>query len=165
MEAAWALTLSSGRGRSSQTGLAIHEALHILAANEGDMVAEALLEELDQPAAMAGFLLPHAFEDFGGGGIVFTKAVGEIAIDALVLFFERDGEGENLTFGEAFEATHICNFDAKVRARAMRKAWPLSVLGSQQMALVDLTKQLAKEALLSATQDPQPRGARGTGPG
>src|SRR5260370_36819964 len=38
----------------------------------------------------------------------------------------------------------------------MRKAGLPSVLASHQMALVDLTKQLAKEALLSATQDPKP---------
>ena len=38
----------------------------------------------------------------------------------------------------------------------MRKALLVSVLASHQMALVDLTKQLAKEALLSATQDPKP---------
>jgi hypothetical protein len=39
---------------------------------------------------------------------------------------------------------------------AMRKAMRRSVVASQQMALVDLTKQLAKEAFLSATQDPSP---------
>ena len=31
---------------------------------------------------------------------------------------------------------------------------PPAVLASQQMAFVDLTKQLAKEAFLSATKDP-----------
>ena len=39
-------------------------------------------------------------------GIVFAKAVGEIAVDALVFFFEGNGKGENLPFGEAFETTH-----------------------------------------------------------
>ena len=34
----------------------------------------------------------------------------------------------------------------------IHKGW--AVLASQQMAIVDLTKQLAKEAFLSATQDP-----------
>jgi hypothetical protein len=44
---------------------------------------------------------------------------------------------------------------AMMRKAASRRA-ALFVLASQQMALVDLTKQLAKEAFLSATQDPPP---------
>jgi hypothetical protein len=93
---------------------------------------------------VAGLLFPHAFEHLGGGGIVFAKSIGVIAVDPLVFFFEGDGEGENLTFGEAIEAAH---------SYIVIQEAP-TVLASQQMAFVDLTKQLAKEAFLSATKDP-----------
>ena len=55
---------------------------------------------------MARLLLPHAFEQVGGSGIVFAKSVGEIAVDAFVFFFQGDGESENLAFGEAVETAH-----------------------------------------------------------
>ena len=42
MVAAWPRTMSSGSGRSSQTGLRFDEAFHILAADERDVLAEAL---------------------------------------------------------------------------------------------------------------------------
>ena len=72
----------------------------------GKVVAEAGLIQFDEAAAMTGLLLPHTFEHLGGGRIVFAKAVGEIAIDAFVFFFEGDREGEDLAFGEAIETAH-----------------------------------------------------------
>ena len=39
-------------------------------------------------------------------GKVLSKTFGEVGVDALVFLFERDGEGENFTFGEAFKAAH-----------------------------------------------------------
>ncbi len=100
---------------------------------------------------MTGLLLPHAFEHLGSGRIVFAKAVGEIAIDAFVFFFEGDREGENLAFGEAIETAHSPIVIQECGECDSRSG---VVLGSQQMAFVDLTKQLAKEAFLSATADP-----------
>ena len=82
------------------------ETLHVLAADEREVIAEAGLVQFDEAAAVAGLLLPHAFEHLGGGRIIFAKAVGEIAVDALVFFFQGNGKGENLAFGEAFETTH-----------------------------------------------------------
>ena len=70
------------------------------------MVAEAGLVQLDEASAVARLLLPHFFEHVGGGGIVFAKSVGEIAVDAFVFFFQGDGERENLAFGEAVETAH-----------------------------------------------------------
>jgi hypothetical protein len=52
-------------------------------------------------------LLPHSFEHLGGSGIVFTKSIRVVTVYALVFFFEGDGEGENLTFGEAIESAHL----------------------------------------------------------
>jgi hypothetical protein len=52
-------------------------------------------------------LLPHSFEHLGRSGIVFTKSIRVVTVYALVFFFEGDGEGENLTFGEAIESAHL----------------------------------------------------------
>src|ERR1035437_7262085 len=62
--------------------------------------------QTNHEAAVARLLLPHAFEQVGGSGIVFAKSVGEIAVDAFVFFFEGDGERENRAFGEAIETAH-----------------------------------------------------------
>ena len=102
---------------------------------------------------MARLLLPHAFEQVGGSGIVFAKSVGEIAVDAFVFFFEGDGERENRAFGEAIETAHTSIVIREARD-GLGESGARAVLASQQMAFVDLTKQLAKEAFLSATKDP-----------
>ena len=102
---------------------------------------------------MARLLLPHAFEQVGGSGIVFAKSVGEIAVDAFVFFFEGDGERENRAFGETIETAHTSIVMREARD-GLGESGARAVLASQQMAFVDLTKQLAKEAFLSATKDP-----------
>ena len=86
--------------------LAIDEALHVLAADEGEVIAEAGLVQFDEAAAVARLLLPHAFEHIGSGGIVLAKSVGEIAINAFVFFFEGNSESENFAFGETVETAH-----------------------------------------------------------
>jgi hypothetical protein len=47
----------------------LHEAAHVLAADERDVLAEALPIELDQPAAMLVLLLRQLGEDLGGGRV------------------------------------------------------------------------------------------------
>jgi hypothetical protein len=49
--------------------LVLHEAAHVLAADERDVLAEALPIELDQPAAMLVLLLRQLGEDLGGGRV------------------------------------------------------------------------------------------------
>jgi hypothetical protein len=45
--------------------------------------------------------------EFGGlFGIILMQAVGEILVDARILLFEGDGEGEDFLFGEAVEGFH-----------------------------------------------------------
>ena len=70
------------------------------------MIAKARPVQFNQPAPVTRLLLAHSFEHLGGSGVVFTKSIGVVTVYALVLFFEGDGEGENLTFGEAIESAH-----------------------------------------------------------
>ena len=74
-----------------------------MAANERDVLAEALPVQLDQAGAMAGLLHDHLLEKFRGGGILSAQPLGEIAINAGVLFFERNCQRQNLAPREIFE--------------------------------------------------------------
>ena len=55
---------------------------------------------------MAGFLGAHAIEDGRRGGEGLPQAFGVVGVDALILFFEGDGQSENLAFGEAVKVFH-----------------------------------------------------------
>jgi len=56
---------------------------------------------------MSGLFLTHALEHLGGCGIIFAQAIGEIAVNAFVFFFQSDGEGQDFTFGQAVEIAHV----------------------------------------------------------
>ena len=58
---------------------------------------------LDQAGAMPGLFLDHVLEEFGGGGVLAAQPVGEVAVDASVLLFERDGQREDLSLRQIFE--------------------------------------------------------------
>ena len=66
MEAAWRRTDFERQRAQQPNRLAVHKTLHVLAADEREVVAEARPVQFDQPAAVAGLLLPHAFEHLGG---------------------------------------------------------------------------------------------------
>ena len=63
-------------------------------------------KQLDQAAAVPGFLLLHAFEDGGGRGELFPQTVGEVGVDALVFLFQRYRQRQDFAFGEAVEIAH-----------------------------------------------------------
>ena len=64
------------------------------------------VKQLDQAAPVAGFLLAHAVEHGGRTGKIVAQALGEIGVDALVFFFQRDGQGEHFPLGQAFKTAH-----------------------------------------------------------
>ncbi len=83
---------------------AFDESLYVLAANQRNVIAEALLVEVDQALAMPGLFGLHVLEHFRGGGVGVAQTVGEVAVHAGVLFFELDREREDLLLAEIFEA-------------------------------------------------------------
>ena len=83
-----------------------HEALHVLAAHERQIIAELLAVEVEQHAAVANFLLGHLLEHLGGGGILLAQAVGEAAIDAAVFFLVGNCKREDLLLGQVGETFH-----------------------------------------------------------
>ncbi len=84
-------------------GTAPHEALHVVSANQRNVVAEPVPVDVQEAGAMAGFLALHLVEHRRRRRIRITKAVGEIAIDAAVLFLEGNRERENLRLRQVAE--------------------------------------------------------------
>ena len=99
-------TVSRPSGRTSQTGLRWTKPLTSWRRISGMWSPKRCVKQLHEPAPVAGLLVAHAFEDGGGGGVVFAQAVDEIGVDALVFLFQGDGQGEDFALGEAVECAH-----------------------------------------------------------
>ena len=83
--------------------LADDVALDVLAADERNVVAELGDEQVDQAAAVHVLLGRHFGEHLGGRGIVLAQALGEVAVDAPVLFLVGDRQREHLALGKIVE--------------------------------------------------------------
>src|SRR5277367_2156643 len=55
---------------------------------------------------MSGFLFAHSVKDFRGGCEILPQTFGVLGVNALVFLFERNSQGQNLTFGKAVEIAH-----------------------------------------------------------
>ena len=93
-------------GWISQTGLALDEAFDVLAADQRNVLSKFLPEEFDEAAAMVRLFLAHAVEHLRRAGEILPQSFGEISIDALILFFQKNSQGQNLPLGKAFEVSH-----------------------------------------------------------
>ena len=82
---------------------AMDETLDVLAADKRDVLAEALAVQVDEAAAVLGFVLLHLREHGSRGGIRFAQTFDEISVNPAILFFERDCQGEDLTLGQVLE--------------------------------------------------------------
>src|SRR5262249_4150771 len=87
-------------------GFATDEALDILTADQRNVLAEAFAIQVQQAMAMAVFLSAHLAKFLRLGWITRLQPLGEIVVDAGVLLFERDGQGQNLLLTEALESAH-----------------------------------------------------------
>ena len=100
MSSARSRTLSRLNGSIVPDRWMLDEAAHVVAADQWDVLAELLLIELDQAAAVIAFLAGHLGEDIGRGRVVLTQAFGDVLIDAAVLFLVGDGQSEDFAFGQ-----------------------------------------------------------------
>ncbi|SRR5579885_1388182 len=87
-------------------GAVTDESAYVLAADEGQGLAEFLAVQIEQLAAVGGFLRRHLFENLGRGRVLLAQAVRKGQIDASVFFFVADGEGENFLFGKIGKSFH-----------------------------------------------------------
>ena len=93
-------------------GFAINKTAHVLPPDERHVIAEAAFVKFQQPMTMPILFAAHDAEFFGLFGIIRLQAVGEIAVDSRVLFFQGNGQGEDFLFRQAVEGFH--NFMASV---------------------------------------------------
>ena len=87
----------------SQSGRRDEKALHVLPADERDMLAEFLLIKLDQPVAMAVLFVVHGHERLGRFGIIAADALGKVGVNAAVLLLVLDREREHFPRGKFFQ--------------------------------------------------------------
>ena len=99
--------------------LVLDEAANVLATDQRDVFAELLLVQLDQAAAVLALLRAHLAEHIGGGGIVVAQALGDVGVDAAVLFLVGDRQGEDFAFGQLGEVSHGGNL-AGARERSSK---------------------------------------------
>ena len=84
----------------------MHKTPHILPTDVGHVIAKTLFVKFEQTMAVAVFLAAEFFEFFRLLRVFLFQPVGEIVVNAGVFFFERDGQRENLLFGERFKGSH-----------------------------------------------------------
>src|SRR5208337_5018670 len=101
-----AADLLQAKRRVQPDRLALYKSAHVLAADEWDVLAELLLVQLDQPAAMPDLLLAHFFKHLSCAGKVFPHALAKVGINAFILFLQRNRQGKNFLLGQAIEVFH-----------------------------------------------------------
>ena len=70
------------------------------------MIAKSLFVKFEQTMAVVIFLAAEFFELFRLLRVFLFQPVREIVVNAGVFFFQRDGQRENLLFGERFKGSH-----------------------------------------------------------
>ena len=89
----------------------MHETLHVLSPDQWDVFAELLAVQLDQPAAVAGFLLAHPLEHRGRGREVLAQPVRVVGVDALVFLLQGDGQRQHFALGKIVKVPHVLIVD------------------------------------------------------
>src|SRR5262249_49268022 len=82
------------------------ETLHVLAADQRQVLAEFLPVEVVQHAAVLDLLLSHLVEHLRRARILRAQPVGESLIDAGILLLVGDREGEDFLFAQVGKALH-----------------------------------------------------------
>ena len=83
--------------------LALVIAAHMLAADQRDVFAEALLVQRDQRGAVAVLLVGHFLEHPGRGRVFVAQPVGIGAVDAAVILFGGYGKSQDFLLGQRIE--------------------------------------------------------------
>ena len=79
----------------------------MFAADQGDHLAKAGAVQVDQALAVTVLFHRHAVEHLGRGRKVRAQALGKAAVDAGVILFRRDRQGQNLLFGQIGKAATV----------------------------------------------------------
>ena len=84
----------------------LDEAFDVLAADEGNMLAELVPVEVDQHPPVSALFLRHLVEHLGGSRILVPQPMGVIQKYPRMLLLQRDRQGHNLLFFKVGELFH-----------------------------------------------------------
>ena len=70
------------------------------------MLAELDPVDVQQPPAMLAFLGRHLAKDVGAAHVVAAQALGDVQVDAAVLFLAGDRQGKDFAFSQIGEISH-----------------------------------------------------------
>jgi|GEM_PF-5508264 len=76
---------------------------HVFPPDQRDGRAEARLVQVDQPTAMLVLFLGHPIENSGRSGKFLSQHLGIAAVDAGIILFRGNREGEDLLLAEILE--------------------------------------------------------------
>ena len=82
---------------------ALGKSLHVLRADQRNVLAESLAVHLKQTLPVPRFLDGHLIEYFRSGGIRHAQAFGEISVDAAVLLLHLNRQRQNFLVGKVLE--------------------------------------------------------------
>src|SRR5580700_119423 len=86
-----------------------HKTLHVLPANQRDVLTKLLPIQLDESSTVARFVTAHSLKHRSRGREILLKAFGKIGVNTLVLFFKRNGQRQSLAFRKSVEVLHVTN--------------------------------------------------------
>jgi len=87
-------TISRPSGRTSQTGVPLHEPAHVLPPNQRDVFPEFLHVQLDKAPPVAGFLLAHAVRRQPPNLGNFPAILDKIGVDTFIFFSSEMARAE-----------------------------------------------------------------------
>ncbi len=105
----------------SHSGLRVDEALHVLSADQRDVLTETLPVKLDEPVAMAVLLVVHGLQGLARFGKIPADAPRQIGVDAPIFLFGLDRQREDFLGGQVCEFLghrRICAENARMSAVA-----------------------------------------------
>jgi hypothetical protein len=83
----------------------LHKSTDILAADQRYVLAELLLVQLDQPAAMPDFFLAHLFKYLSRAGKILSQALAEVGVDTCIFFLQRNRQGKDFFLRQAVKVS------------------------------------------------------------
>jgi hypothetical protein len=86
----------------------LDEAFDVVTPDQRNMVAKPLAVRVDEAGPVFRFFRLHFFEHASRGRVRLTQTLGEIAVNAPVLFFERNRQREDLPLRKIFEVLRHC---------------------------------------------------------
>ena len=70
------------------------------------MLTEFLAVQLNKAVPVPVFLTAHLVQDRRRGRVVGFEALGEVALNSGIFFFERDGQRQNHLLAQALKGSH-----------------------------------------------------------